>query len=86
VLTDDQAGLLAPADHLVSYGRSTKGTQVFVLFPFRQNQEQTLANGHRSATLWAIEFGGIKLPERFCLVRLPGGERLLIYKVRALHG
>jgi len=85
-LSDDQADLLTSADHLVSYGCRTKGTQVFILFSFRENQKETLAHRHGPATLWAIEFGGIKLLKRFRRVRALGSKRSLIDKIPTLHG
>lgn len=85
-LSDDQADLLTSADHLVSYGCPTKGTQVFILFSFRENQKETLAHRHGSATLGAIEFGGIKFLKRFRRVRVLGSKRSLIYKISGLHG
>jgi hypothetical protein len=85
-LSDDQADLLTPADHLVSYRCRAKSTEVFVLFSFRENQKEALAHRHGSATLWAIEFGGIKFLKRLRPVRVLGGTRWLIYKVPGLHG
>lgn len=78
--------MLTPADHLVSCGCRTKSTQIFVLFSFRQNQEEALAHGHGSAALWAIEFGSVKFPERFRLAGVLGCRRLLIYEIPGLHG
>ena len=84
--SDDQADFLASADHLVSYGCRTKGTQVFVLFSFRENQKETLAHRHGSAALWTIEFGGVKFLKRFRLVPMLGSKGSLIDKIPTLHG
>jgi hypothetical protein len=78
--------LLASADHLMSYGCGTKGTQVFIFFSFRENQKETFSHRHGSATLRAIELGGIKFLKRFRRVSVLGSGWSLIYKIPMLHG
>lgn len=82
---NNNADLFGTPHQLGSYRGGAEGTQVLVLFSLRQDQQQTLAHRCRSATLWAIKFGSLKLFKALCVGGAAGGGPWMFYKKAVLH-